>query len=323
MKNKLKSFTLIELLMVVGIILILAAILFPSLYMAKWTARFQLCKTNVRTLAVGGANYANDNSRWYPDGQTGGVGGAWSSDYREGRALRYYEMQIGGHFNAFAKYFGPQVQHYSNGNTRTVTDSKVFSTASGFMQCPSGERVANPAKFGTTVDNLNWHGAFYGWLPNVYHGQASITSEDRNGDGAAERYFSVPHEVMRRLGDKFKLKGNGDRANWWYDISAICNITESGHATNPTWGSGYSVSWHTWGGEPDYVGTGAGNPFFYGNRSGLTRGNFGMQDGSVVDTAAAKATSYKRYYSKAFTCTGVNSGGAYYLVPNEYAEKEP
>lgn len=55
-----KFFTIVELLIVIGIILILTGILLPALFIAKKQSKGSLCKSNMRQIAVGLNMYADD-----------------------------------------------------------------------------------------------------------------------------------------------------------------------------------------------------------------------------------------------------------------------
>ncbi len=61
-----RGFTLIELLVVVGILAVLAAILFPVFARAREKARQASCLSNVRQLLVGLHMYASDNDDFLP-----------------------------------------------------------------------------------------------------------------------------------------------------------------------------------------------------------------------------------------------------------------
>ena len=59
-----RAFTLVELLVVIGIIALLIAVLMPALAAAKAQASAVACLSNVRQIAVAAQMYANENKRW-------------------------------------------------------------------------------------------------------------------------------------------------------------------------------------------------------------------------------------------------------------------
>lgn len=66
-----RAFTLVELLVVVGIIAVLVALLMPSLAAARQQARSVTCKSNVRQIAMACQMYANEQKYWI--GFTNGI----------------------------------------------------------------------------------------------------------------------------------------------------------------------------------------------------------------------------------------------------------
>jgi len=67
------AFSLIELLVVVAIIALLIAMLFPVLRHAHHKVKRTVCLSNLRQIYMGSANYANQNKGWFPNGYlTGG-----------------------------------------------------------------------------------------------------------------------------------------------------------------------------------------------------------------------------------------------------------
>src|SRR5688572_32020950 len=61
-----RGFTLVELLVVIGIIALLISILMPALAAARAQANRLACATNVRTLAQVALQYAHDNKGYIP-----------------------------------------------------------------------------------------------------------------------------------------------------------------------------------------------------------------------------------------------------------------
>lgn len=61
-----RGFTLLELLVVVGIISVMAAILLPALSQARESAKATLCLSNIRQLSTALVAYENDNNGWLP-----------------------------------------------------------------------------------------------------------------------------------------------------------------------------------------------------------------------------------------------------------------
>lgn len=84
-KRRCHAFTLVELLVVIGIIAILIAIILPAMTRARESARQVQCATQLRGLGQGLANYAASNHGFYP-GWSGWhtIGGDGTGDDEEG-----------------------------------------------------------------------------------------------------------------------------------------------------------------------------------------------------------------------------------------------
>jgi prepilin-type N-terminal cleavage/methylation domain-containing protein len=83
MKRRKKGFTLIELMIVIAIIAILAAVLVPNFMRAREASRLTACKSNLKNISTAVETYSNDWDGLYPGG-TGGITSA--TEIRSGQS---------------------------------------------------------------------------------------------------------------------------------------------------------------------------------------------------------------------------------------------
>jgi len=96
------AFSLVELLVVIGILALLIGLLLPALSRARRQARVVQCASNMRTLAQGLHLYASENRAFPPNGYFGnplGVGQFWWDPERVGGILAPNGMKKGDVFS--------------------------------------------------------------------------------------------------------------------------------------------------------------------------------------------------------------------------------
>lgn len=76
-QRKKRAYTLIELLMTIAIIIMLAALLLPSLSRAKSKAKEVMCLGNQKQCGIAFLSYAGDNNGIFPNPQGSDATGAW------------------------------------------------------------------------------------------------------------------------------------------------------------------------------------------------------------------------------------------------------
>jgi prepilin-type N-terminal cleavage/methylation domain-containing protein len=78
---KKKGFTLIELMIVIAIIAILAAILVPNFLRARAQGQFTSCQSNCKNIGTALEMYSTDNSGHYPTGAMAGLTPSYMRNY--------------------------------------------------------------------------------------------------------------------------------------------------------------------------------------------------------------------------------------------------
>jgi len=103
--RKRTGFTLVELLVVVGIIALLIAVLLPALNRARASAQQLQCLSNMRQVGMSFRFYASDNDQWLPFGRYEGYQG------NTGQNISWDDLLLMGKYGLFRRpldFDGPQ-----------------------------------------------------------------------------------------------------------------------------------------------------------------------------------------------------------------------
>ena len=125
MSRRRRAFTLVELLVVIGIIALLVSILLPSLNRAREAARRTKCLSNLRSIGHLVTIYANQNKGLMPIGYSDDAGGAANAKY----TVNYYMARWNSSVDNI-RYVGLGLLYPANIITASPEEGQVF-------YCPS------------------------------------------------------------------------------------------------------------------------------------------------------------------------------------------
>jgi prepilin-type N-terminal cleavage/methylation domain-containing protein/prepilin-type processing-associated H-X9-DG protein len=153
-----RAFTLVELLVVIGIIALLISILLPSLNRARETANRVKCASNLRQIGQAILLYSNDNKGPYPRTAYIGAGAMNATDIGVGG----YQFTTGtGGFTGLTDPFAAAATTYVTGpNGASLVNNvpqalylllRTEDITSSVMVCPSANQVADTYGGGTNT----------------------------------------------------------------------------------------------------------------------------------------------------------------------------
>lgn len=209
-RRGLDGFTLVELLVVIGVIAVLVSLLLPVLSRALDASRRVTCANNLRQIHVGLVAYATDNFGGYPPPCPGTADGAYDFKTAEGGSI--YRLS-GTVYNGNWKvgYGWLLARRGSRFLTSGDADpSAVYIPNFRVFYCPS-----MPKKEINSVDNVTW------WT-TADDVDGNFKHTPQGGDSVASNYtqwnaFAAQHApyVARRTSDNPRMVITGDKLGWW------------------------------------------------------------------------------------------------------------
>jgi len=205
-----RGFTLVELLVVIGIIALLISVLMPALTKARRAAQTAACLSNLRQIGIAYQMYANGNKGYLPYA----IFPSWTRPAWHPAPLPEVHW-----YEALSPYMGQKIEYDAAGN-RTTNYAKVIRA------CPAWDLDALGLSYDPTNDYLTGYGQ--NLTPFLGSGRPAEGSEkpDQNnwsdpsynhvGLSKNGSYnYAVGTTKMTKIPQHAKTMINGDSVNWF------------------------------------------------------------------------------------------------------------
>lgn len=218
------GFTLVELLVVIGIIAVLISILLPSLSRARAQANSTRCMSNLRQIAIYEQMYINDFHGYVLPGNMGSVSWEWG-DWYGVLARTYFRAQMD-------KADGSPL------SGKAAFDAIDQTPLAKFLTCPSIEMPAYDPTLATNASNpgatrLRWTYLYNGGF-GVWSSVAGSTSQDTIAEYGLKKRAQIPGSIVTMV-DIAPYLPNGRGANnsrSWFHYARDINPGDSGWAAS-------------------------------------------------------------------------------------------
>jgi prepilin-type N-terminal cleavage/methylation domain-containing protein len=312
-----RAFTLVELLVVIGIIAVLIAILLPALQAARKQAVTANCLSNLRQLGIAYRMYAEEFKGAGVPVRAGGIGlnvsqqvtyDLWGIKYGTG------STEVAGVSTPDAAWWMNFISHYLSKQRHGGSGDMTYQTAADAKKypwwCPAWEGVYNTTGYQNTDVNLQVPGYSVNymptWQPKVVMTVPTIKEQLRiefftgqpgviqNGTWWKLNKYA-PSAQRALIGDcynYFLTANNATVANLWTGQHVVSDLTADGYSSDATGQCTFDVYRH--GKYPPLAGTNSA----YKNNGGKVAFNIlyaDMHAVTVVDRAEAYRSIRMKY----------------------------